>query len=98
MLTTSEVALVVAGVALAGTAVTVAQKRYADRRDAWWARSQWALDHILAAPGDDDADDTERTIGIEVLTALQYSRLATSEERRMLEKVSDALLPPAPDG
>jgi hypothetical protein len=32
-----------------------------------------------------------------MLTALQGSRLATDEERDMLEQVADALLPPAPD-
>ena len=95
MLTGSEVALIVAGIALLGTAATVAQKRLTDRRDAWWGRTQWALEHILADQGD---DDTERTIGLVVLTALQDSRLATDEERGMLEQVADALLPPAPDG
>jgi steroid 5-alpha reductase family enzyme len=94
MLTASEVALVVAGLALLGTAATVAQKRFTDRRDAWWARTQWALERILAAQSD---DDTERTIGLAILTALQGSRLATDEERRMLEEVADVLLPPAPD-
>jgi hypothetical protein len=94
MLTTSEVALIVAGIALLGTAVTVGQKRFADRRDAWWSRTQWALERNLTAQGD---DDTERTIGLAILAALQGSRLATSEERDMLEQVADALLPPAPD-
>jgi steroid 5-alpha reductase family enzyme len=94
MLTTAEVALIVAGIALLGTAVTVIQKRYADRRDAWWGRTQWALDHVLAVQG----NDTERTVGLVMLTALQSSRLATDEERDMLEQVADALLPAAPDG
>jgi hypothetical protein len=93
MLTASEVALIVAGVALLGTAATVGQKRFADRRDAWWGRTQWALERILAA----QEDDTERTIGLVMLTALQGSRLATNEERDMLEQVADALLPPEPN-
>jgi hypothetical protein len=94
MLTTSEVALVVAGIALLGTGVTVGQKRYADRRDAWWGRTQCALEHILAAQG----DDTKRTVGLVMLIALQGSRLATYEERDMLEQVADSLLPSPPDG
>ena len=93
MLTTSEVALIVAGIALLGTAATVVQKRLTDRRDAWWARAQWALERILAP----DSDDTSRTVALLMLTALQGSRLATAEERGMLEQVADALLPPAPD-
>lgn len=95
MLTTAEVAFIVAGVALIGTSVTVAQKRFSDRRDAWWGRTQWALEHVLTAQDD---DDTKRVIGLVVLTALQGSRLATDEERDMLERVADALLPAAPDG
>jgi hypothetical protein len=95
MLTTSEAALIVAGIALVGTAVTVAQKRYADHRAAWWARTQWALDHVVTAQPD---DDTERTMGLVVLGVLQDSHLATSEDRDMLELVADALLPSAPDG
>jgi hypothetical protein len=94
MLTTAEVALIVAGTALLGTAATVGQKRLADRRDAWWGRTQWALERIFEPQGN---DDTERVIGLVMLTALQGSRLATDEERDMLEQVADALLPPAPD-
>jgi hypothetical protein len=94
MLTGSEVALIVAGIALAGTGVTVVQKRFSDRRDAWWGRTQWALERILAARD----DDTERVVGLVVLTSLQASNLATSEERDMLSKVADSMLPPPPVG
>jgi hypothetical protein len=93
MLTASEVALVVAGIALLGTAATVIQKRLTDRRDAWWGRTQWALEHILSQEG----GDKNRAIALVMLTALQASRLATDEERDMLEQVADVLLPSAPD-
>lgn len=93
MLTTSEVALIVAAIALVGTAVTVVQKRVSDRRDAWWGRTQWALERILAAQD----DDTMRTVGLVMLVALQGSPLATDEERVMLERVADELLPALPD-
>jgi hypothetical protein len=89
MLTTSEVALMVAVVALLGTAVTVIQKRFADRRDAWWNRTQWALERIIAGQED---DDTQAAIGFVVLNGLQASRLATKEERDMLEAVADVAL------
>jgi hypothetical protein len=91
-----RVTLIVAGIALLGTAVTIIQKRFADRRDAWWGRTQWALERILVARSDDD--ETERVVGLVMLTALQGSRLATGEERDLLEQVADALLPSAPDG
>jgi len=94
MLTTAEVALIVSGAALVGTAVTVFQKRLADRREAWWGRTQWALEHILADQG---SDDTNRTVGLLMLAALQHSVLATGEERKMLGQVADAFLPPPPD-
>jgi hypothetical protein len=81
-------------VALIGTAATVFQKRLTDRREAWWARTQWALKHILADQG---SDDTNRTVGLLMLTALQRSVLATREERRMLDQVADAVLPTPPD-
>jgi len=89
MLTASELALIVAGIALVGTAATVIQKRRTDRRDAWWGRAQWALEHIIAAQG---PDDTERTIGLVLLISLQSSHLASDEERKMLEEVADAIL------
>lgn len=92
MLTPSEVALLVAGIAIVGTGASVVQKRFADRRDAWWARTQWALERILAA-GD---DDMERAIALVLITSLQKSGLATREERKMLDEVADAMLPPPP--
>lgn len=93
MLTTSEVALIVAGIALLGTAATVIQKLRTDRRDAWWGRTQWALERIIAAQ---DPDETERTIGLVLLITLQASHLASNEERKMLEQVADAILVTAP--
>ena len=95
MLTTSEVALIVSVIALVGTSATIIQKRFADRRDAWWGRTQWALERIIA--GQDD-DDRQCTIGLVILIALQASHLATDEERKMLDEVADALLPPSPIG
>ena len=95
MLTGAEVALIVAGIALVGTAVTVVQKRFTDRRDAWWGRTQWALERVMATEG---PDDTERTIGLVMLTRLQASGLASNEERRMLADVAGAILASAPSG
>jgi hypothetical protein len=95
MLTTAEIALIVSGVALIGTAATVFQKRLADRREAWWGRTQWALERVLADQGGDD--DASRTVGLLVLTTLQRSILANGEERKMLDQVADSLLPSPPE-
>ncbi len=92
MLTPAAVAFIVAGIALLGTGATIAQKRFADRRDAWWGRTQWALERIITAQD----DDMQRTIGLVVLTSLQASSLATNEERGMLSEVADVMLPAAP--
>jgi hypothetical protein len=94
MLTPAEVALIVSAVALIGTAATVFQKRLTDRREAWWGRTQWALERILT---DEGGDDTSRTVGVLMLTALQDSVLANREERKMLDQVADALLPSPPE-
>jgi hypothetical protein len=94
MLTTAEVALIVSGVALIGTAATVLQKRLTDHREAWWGRTQWALEHVLADQG---PDDTSRTVGLLMLATLQRSVLANGEERKMLDQVAEALLPPRPE-
>lgn len=90
MLTPSEVALIVTGIALLGTGATVAQKRLLTGAMPWWGRTQWALERILTAQD----DDTEPTMGLVVLTSLQASGLATGEERDILSKVADA--PSAP--
>lgn len=89
MLSTAEVTLIVAGTVLLGTAVTVVQKRRTDRRDAWWGRTQWALERILALQ---NPDDTSRTIGLIMLTRLQSSTLASNEERKMLGDVASGIL------
>lgn len=93
MLTTPEVTLIVAGVALAGTGITVIQSRITGRRDAWWRRTRWAMERIIASQ---NPDDTERTIGLSLLLALQGSHLASNEERAMLEEVADAILATVP--
>jgi hypothetical protein len=88
MLTTAEVTFIVAGIALLGTGITVIQKRYADRRDAWWGRTQWALECVVT--GQDD--DVKRTVGLVMLGGLQTSPLAFHGDRRMIEDVADAVL------
>jgi len=94
MLTAAEVALIVSGVALIGTAVTIYQKSRTDRHEVWWGRTQWALEQVLANQG---MDDENRTVGLLMLQALQESGLANREERRMLEQVADEFLPSPPE-
>ena len=60
----------------------------ADRRDAWWQRTQWALDRVLNA----GTDGTSRAIAIKVIQNLTHSQLASSEEREMLYGVAVEIL------
>jgi bisphosphoglycerate-independent phosphoglycerate mutase (AlkP superfamily) len=93
MLTAAEVALIVAAIALIGTAITVIQKRYTDRRDAWWDRTQWALKCVVT-----NQDDVKRTVGLTMLEALQSSSMAADHDRKMIEDVADAVLALLPVG
>jgi hypothetical protein len=94
MLTAAEVALIVSGAALIGTAATIHQKSRTDRHEVWWGRTQWALEQVLANQG---RNDKNRTVGLLMLKALQASSLANSEERKMLEQVAEACLPSPPE-
>lgn len=69
----------VALVALIVGVVTVRQRGEADRRDQWWKRAQWAIDHAL-----DDRSTDHRTAGLKVLGTLSRSRLARDEELELL--------------
>jgi|HubBroStandDraft_1064217.scaffolds.fasta_scaffold170712_1 hypothetical protein len=90
MLTAAEVALIVSGVALIGTGATVYEKRLADRREAWWGRTQWALEHTLSD------QDTDRTIALLMLDVLQASKSANKDDRRMIGQVAEKFLPSPP--
>jgi hypothetical protein len=94
MLTATEVALIVSGAALIGTGVTIYQKSLTDRHEAWWGRTQWALEQVLENQG---RDDKNRTVGLLMLEALQESGLANTEERKMLKQVAEACLPSPPE-
>jgi hypothetical protein len=56
-LTPQLATLIAALVALVGVGVTVVQRWRADRRDAWWARAQWAIDKSYST------DPEQREVG-----------------------------------
>jgi hypothetical protein len=90
MLTAAEVALILAIVALIGTGAIIYEKNMADRREAWWGRTQWALEHTLSD------QETDRVIAMSMLTVLQASKSANEEDRRMIGQVAEKFLPPPP--
>jgi hypothetical protein len=88
---TGVVALIVGALAFAAASAGVMQKWRADRREHWWARTQWAFDKL--------ADDEEsRTIGLLVLVRQATSRLADEEDWKMLEDIADLALDEADEG
>jgi hypothetical protein len=78
-------ALVLAMVTIFIGFATLMQKLYADRRDQWWKRAQWAVDNVSAP------DDLTRALGLTVLISLYDSPLATNDERNMIESIADAI-------
>lgn len=70
----------VALVALVIGVATVRQKARSDRRDQWWKRTQWAIDHAL-----DERLPHGRTAGLNALKMLGRSRLAGTEELELLD-------------
>jgi hypothetical protein len=85
---TGWVPVIAASVGLIGVLVTLTQKWRNDRRDAWWKRTQWALDKATAQ----EADESTRVIGLTALRYLQVSSLATDADREMLDEVADEIL------
>lgn len=67
--------------ALVGVGVTVWQKNASDARDAWWKRTEWALDWTY---GEDSKDPARKTVGLAALKYQQHSRLAKPEEAGFL--------------
>jgi hypothetical protein len=72
---------------LAGALVAAVLAWSATRRDRWWSRTQWAVDHVLA--GDADA----QVVGLAVLE-VQVRHARSSEEAGVIGAVSDTLLEP----
>jgi hypothetical protein len=59
------------------------QRSWADRRDQWWKRAQWAIDAAL-----DDADPHRRLAGLKVLVQLIGSDLATAEDADLMSALA----------
>jgi hypothetical protein len=68
----------------------------ATRRDRWWARTQWAVDHVLG-------DDTDAQVVALAVLEVQVRHARSAEEAGVIGAVSDTLLEPllaeaTPDG
>lgn len=67
-------AVVAAGIAYAAVRRQTVHARDAQRKEQWWKRAEWALNHTMS----DDVD--KRTVGYQVLTALAESEWANEHE------------------
>jgi hypothetical protein len=74
-------------IVLIGALVAAVLAWSATRRDRWWARTQWAVDHVLG----DDAD--AQAVGLAVLE-VQVRHARSAEEAGVIGAVSDTLLEP----
>lgn len=73
-------------VALNVGVVTVAQKRVADARAAWWSRAQWALERSM------EESVRSRVIGQLTLAHLVHSDLVTADDLALIEAIPDAVV------
>ncbi|MET1089358.1 MAG: hypothetical protein ABWY04_19920 [Arthrobacter sp.] len=69
------------------------QRSWADRRDQWWKRAQWAIDAAL-----DDDDPHRRLAGLKVLIQLIGSDLATAEDADLMSALAVGIRDQEQDG
>lgn len=62
------------------------QRKEADERAEWWRRAQWAIDCAI------DRDEERAIVGLEALTLLAASPLASAEDRELLETLSEEIV------
>lgn len=74
-----------AAVALLVGWATIGQRRRSDRRDQWWKRAQWALDHATT-PDSDTQGALRRKVGQSAIAYLgRESVLSTLEDLQFLQ-------------
>jgi hypothetical protein len=74
-------------IVLVGALVAAVLAWSATRRDRWWARTQWAVDHVLA-------DDTDARVVALAVLEVQVRHARSAEEAGVIGAVSDTLLEP----
>jgi Flp pilus assembly pilin Flp len=85
--------LITAAVTLGVALGTIWQKNRTDTREAWWKRTQWAME-AASAPGAEN--ELRRTMGLTVLSALADEKAATAVDQAMMLAIADKLLEAAP--
>ena len=73
------VGVVASGLAFTAAMLSLRQKAANDRRDAWWKRAQWAIDHSLSP------DPDTRLIGTEAMQVLALDAMASRSDMDVLE-------------
>jgi hypothetical protein len=74
-------------IVLAGALVGAVLAWSATRRDRWWARTQWAVDHVLG-------DNTGAQVVALAVLGVQVRHARSAEEAGVIGAVSDTLLEP----
>jgi len=80
------VGVVASGLAFSAAMLSLRQKAANDRRDAWWKRAQWAMDHGLS-----DGPDT-RFVGTEAMQVLILEPTTSESDTKVLQSALAYLL------
>lgn len=73
------VGVVASGLAFSAAMLSLRQKAAHDRRDAWWRRAQWAIDHSVSPHPD------SRFIGTEAMEVLARDATVSSPDMDVLD-------------
>ncbi|MBV9823254.1 MAG: hypothetical protein JO144_13525 [Actinobacteria bacterium] len=80
------VGVVASGLAFSAAMLSLRQKAAHDRRDAWWKRAQWAMDHGLS-----EGPDT-RFVGTEAMRLLLREPTTSGTDAKVLRAAFAYLL------
>lgn len=73
------IGVVASGLALTAAMLSLRQKAANDRRDAWWKRAQWAIDHSLSP------HSKTRLIGTEAMQLLALDATVSKPDLDVLD-------------
>lgn len=80
------VGVVASGLAFSAAMLSLRQKAAHDRRDAWWKRAQWAIDHGLSTHSE------SRFVGTEAMQVLAQEPTTSASDMKVLDSALAYLL------